>query len=185
MFNPIWNDDPTQVGAAHVFCPTGGSWVEHGGNTVETNGHWTVFCVLLSLAACLSRSIVGSLNVAWWVFARVKGPLPHSLWRSCTSTDAGNVSHTAKTSGVPMLALRNRSCRPALRRTKSCRTWDWLLHMLFPVALCGLVWPCVALWWVDFPMPFPVLSSFPMSREPWFAWSLPLQMICCPGQMLS
>ena len=38
MFNPIWNDDPAQVGAAHVFCPTGGSWVEHGGNTVETNG---------------------------------------------------------------------------------------------------------------------------------------------------
>ena len=41
-----------------------------GLNMVETKLKQTAaerFCVPLSLAACLSRSIVGSLNVPWWV----------------------------------------------------------------------------------------------------------------------
>ena len=112
----------------------GRAWWKHSWNKRTLNGF-------------LCSSVFGSMfvKIYCWLF---ECPLvglcwgqraPHSLWRSCTSTDAGNVSHTAKTSGVPMLALRNRSCKPALRRTKSCRTWDWMLHMLFPVALCGLV----------------------------------------------
>ena len=59
-------------------------------------------------------------------------------------------------------ALRNRSCMPALRRTKSCRTWDWMLQMLF----------LVALWWLIIPTQFTVSISFPMLREPCFAWFL-------------
>ena len=47
------------------------------------------------------------------------------VFHSCIVThleDVGDVSD--KTSDLVMLALRNRSCKPALQRTKSCRRLD-------------------------------------------------------------
>ena len=146
----------------NVFLLTGGWWVEHGWNKIETNGRWTFF---------LCASVFGSMfvKIHCWLFEcplvglRVKEPRPNNLWCSCTSRLGGCWKcFICKTSDMLMLALRNRSCMPALRRTKSCRTWDWMLQMLF----------LVALWWLIIPTQFTVSISFPMLREPCFAWFL-------------
>ena len=122
-----------------VFSLTGGWWVEHSWNKIETNGRRTFF---------LCASVFGSMfvKIHCWLFEcplvglRVKEPRPNNLWCSCTSRLGGCWKcFICKTSDMLMRALRNRSCMPALRRTKSCRTWDWMLQMLFLVASCGLV----------------------------------------------
>ena len=119
----------------------------------------------------LCASVFGSMfvKIHCWLFEcplvglRVKEPRPNNLWCSCTSRLGGCWKcFICKTSDMLMLALRNRSCMPALRRTKSCRTWDWMLQMLF----------LVALWWLIIPTQFTVSISFPMLREPCFAWFL-------------
>ena len=69
-----------------------------GLNTVETKLKQTAaerfFCAPLSLAACLSRSIVGSLNVPWWVLG-LKSLVQTTFGAHALldSEDAGSVSY--------------------------------------------------------------------------------------------
>ena len=123
-----------------VFWLTGGWWVEHGWNKIETNGRWTFFfCAPLSLAACLSRSIVGSLNVPWWVLGlKSLVQTTFGVHALLDSEDAGSVSYAKQVTcwclpwGTEAACQHCEEPRAAGLETgcyKCCSLWpcgDWL-----------------------------------------------------------
>ena len=130
---------------SNVFFNWGGWWVQHG---------WTVFCAPLSLAACLSRSIVGSLNVPWWVFARVKEPRPNNLWRSCTSTHRGcGMFHVITANRWRAHACpEEEKLHASIAKNQELQDLNWMLQLLFLVVLLWLVFPTNFTFSICFPM---------------------------------
>ena len=148
---------------SNVFFNWGGWWVQHG---------WRVFCAPLSLAACLSRSIVGSLNVPWGVLARVKEPRPNNLWRSCTSTHRGcGMFHV-----ITANRWRAHACPEEQKLHASIAKNQELQDLRLDattVVSCGLVVTC-------FPHKFYVFKQFSHVETCSWRWFLD-----CHGQILA